>query len=167
MSVAALCSSKNLHLGPCELAGREQRMGMLGWAVRKCVVLPGGQRSGLLHGSCLRHGHPLRRVSYPPEQMREEGRGLPSSAGSAASAGIGARGTLQSPMSSVRTKDCCNSWAHASTSNLHAGMTLRVMSESLWLVTATIRSRDSFPGPPQCVHSGVKSRVERCNLESS
>lgn len=70
-------------------------MGMLGRAARERFLMPGGQRSRLLHACCLRRSHSLRKVLYPPAQAREEGQEGPPSAWSASSATTGASGTLQ------------------------------------------------------------------------
>ena len=61
-------------------------------------VMPGGQRSRLVHACCLRHSHSLRRVSYPPWQTWEKRQGVPASVCSASSQTAEACGTLQIAM---------------------------------------------------------------------
>ena len=70
-------------------------MGILGRAARERFLMPGGQRSRLLHACCLRRNYSLRKVLYPPAQTREEGQEGHPPAWSASSAITGASGTLQ------------------------------------------------------------------------
>lgn len=72
-------------------------MGILGRMARERFVMPGRQKSRLLH-AC----HSCRKASYPAGQTREK---VPQSACSASSSATpGIRGTLQIQMHSVRTR---------------------------------------------------------------
>ena len=79
-------------------------MSILSGTARDRFVLPGEQRSRLVHACYLRQSYSLCKVSYPPGQAGEKGQGCPPSAWSASSPASGACGRLKIAMYCVRAR---------------------------------------------------------------